>query len=118
MRHQVRKAKLNLNRDRRRLLLNNLATSLILHEKIRTTQAKARALQPVVEKLIHEAKRPNKVIAIRNVNASLQSEVAAKKLLEDLSKKFQNKESGYTRIIKVGFREGDASPMVQIELTM
>jgi large subunit ribosomal protein L17 len=117
MRHQVRKNKLNLPRDQKRLLLKNLATSLILHERIQTTQAKAKVLQPIIEKLIIKAKNPNKVIAIRAANATLQSEIAAKKLVEDLSKKFQKKNSGFTRITKVGFRAGDAAPMVQIELT-
>jgi len=118
MRHQVRKNKLNLPRDQKRLLLNNLATSLILHERIKTTQAKAKVLQPIVEKLIHDAKNPNKVLAIRKVNAQLQSEIAAKKLIDDLSKKFQDKESGYTRITKIGYRAGDAAQMAQIELTL
>ena len=118
MRHKVQKHRLNLPRDQKRLLLKNLATSLILHEKIQTTQARAQALQPMVEKLVREAKNPNKVLAIRNVGASLQSQVAAKKLLENLSKKFQNKQSGFTRITKVGFRSGDAAPLVEIELTV
>lgn len=117
MRHQVRKNKLNLPANRRSILLKNLATSLILHEKIQTTQAKAKVLQPVVERLIRDAKNPNKVAAIRTINTTLQSEVAAKKLLEELIQKFQNKQSGFTRITKIGFRAGDAAQMVQIELT-
>jgi len=118
MRHQVRKSKLNIPKGKRKLLLNNLATSLILHERINTTQAKAKALRPIVEKLIHDAKLPNKVIAIRRVNAKLQSEIASKKLIEDIAKRFQNKESGYTRITKIGYRAGDAASMAQIELTL
>lgn len=104
-------------RGRRNLTMKNLATSLILHEKVKTTHAKAKFLQPLVEKLIHDAKNPNKVLAIRKVNAYVQSEMGSKKLIEELTKRFQNKESGYTRITKLGFRAGDAAPLVQIELT-
>lgn len=116
MRHQVRKNKLNLPRDQRNLLVKNLTTSLILNDKIKTTRAKAKVLQPVVEKLINDAKNPNKVLAIRTANAALQSEVAAKKLLDEIVKKFQDRPSGFTRITKIGHRAGDAAEMVQIEL--
>lgn len=116
MRHGVNKVKLNLGRDRRRLLLRNLATSLLMHEKIQTTQARAKALQPFVEKIIHSAKKENKILAIREVNRHISSELSAKKLVNELSKKYQERPSGYTRITKIGFRAGDAAPLVQIEL--
>lgn len=116
MRHQVKKHRLARPRAQRNLLLRNLATSLILHDKIQTTEARAKALQPLVDKLINSAKKPNKSIAIRSVNAVLQSELSAKKLMDQLTKKFQDKNSGYTRITRIGFRAGDSAPIVQIEL--
>lgn len=103
-------------RSRKKLMLNNMVTSLILNEKLKTTRAKAKVLQPLVEKIINDAKKTNKVTAIRKVNQSLQSDIAAKKLMDELTKKYQDRPSGYTRIVKLGHRAGDAAPMVQIEL--
>lgn len=117
MRHQVQKARLKRARGPRRLLLKNLATSLVLHEKIQTTQAKAKALQPVIDKLIRSCKKGNKTMAIREINKLMQSELASKKVMENLTQRFQNKQGGFTRIINIGFRAGDAAPLVQIELT-
>jgi large subunit ribosomal protein L17 len=116
MRHKVKKAILNKPRDQRRLLLKNLATSLVLQDKIKTTEAKAKALQPYMEKLIVSAKNPNKALAIRDVNTIVQSELGAKKVIEKISKKYEKRQSGFTRITKIGFRAGDAAPLVQIEL--
>ncbi len=117
MRHKVKKPILNKPKGQRKLLLNNLATSLVIHEKIKTTEARAKALKPLMDKLIASAKKPNKVIAIREVNAVLQNELSAKKLIDQVAKKYDNKNSGYTRIIKLGVRAEDAAPLVQIELT-
>lgn len=117
MRHKVKKSILNKPRGQRRLLLKNLATSLILHEKIKTTEAKAKAIRPVVDKLITTAKNKDKVTAIREVNAVLQNELSAKKLIDQVAKKYAKKTSGFTRITKLGTRAGDAAPLVQIELT-
>lgn len=117
MRHNVKKTQLNLPRDQRRILLKNLATSLIIHEKIETTQAKAKALKSFVEKLIVASKGDNKLVAIRRVNAMVDDEKSAKKLIDTLCKRYENKTSGFTRITKLGFRAGDAAPIVSIELT-
>jgi large subunit ribosomal protein L17 len=116
MRHRVKKVILNKPRGQRRLLLKNLATSLVLHEKIKTTEAKAKALQPYFEKLVIAAKKPNRILAIRNVNSILQSELGSKKMVEVISKKYENRQSGFTKITKLGFRSGDTAPLVQIEL--
>ena len=105
-----------MERSRKKLMLNNMVTSLIFNDKIKTTRARAKALQPLVEKIINNAKKPNKVLAIRKVSAELQSEVASKKLMTELVKKYQGRPSGYTRITKLGHRAGDAAPLVQIEL--
>lgn len=117
MRHKINKVKLG-NRDKAqtKLLLGNLATSLILHKKIKTTSAKAKALQPLMEKIINKAKNTDKALAIRDVNKVLQSELSSKKLLEEIAKKYEKKQSGFTRITNIGHRSGDAAPIVQIEL--
>ena len=116
MRHQVKKNRLARPRGQRNLLLSTLATDLILHEKIKTTEAKAKALQPYIDKVMNEAKRPEKALAIRSVNQYLTNELSAKKLIEKIGKKYADKQSGYTRIVRLGFRSGDAAPLVQIEL--
>lgn len=116
MRHKVKKVKLGLPRDQRWLLLGNLATSLILHEKIQTTEAKAKALQPVIDKLIISAKKTNKNIAIREVKQTLQNDLSSRKLINEIIKRYSDKNSGFTRIVRIGFRAGDSAPIVQIEL--
>lgn len=116
MRHNVQKLHLGLPRDQRDLMMGNLATSLVLYEKIKTTKAKAKALQPYMDKLINTAKKADKKIAIRDVNSMLQSNLSAKKLMQEIVKRYADKKSGYTRIVNMGFRSGDAAPVVQIEL--
>lgn len=117
MRHQKRQSKLGGRpRDARRLLLGNLATSIMLHEKIQTTQAKAKAVQPLVDDLINTAKRKEKRLAIRALNSVLHSELASRKVMEELIKRYAERKSGYTRITAIKFRAGDAAPLVQIEL--
>ncbi|MFO0780725.1 MAG: 50S ribosomal protein L17 [Candidatus Gracilibacteria bacterium] len=117
MRHQKRQSKLGGRpRDARRLLLGNLATSIMIHEKIQTTQAKAKAVQPLVDDLINIAKRKEKRLAIRSLNSVLQSELASRKVMEELTKRYAERKSGYTRITPIKFRAGDAAPLVQIEL--
>ena len=116
MRHQVQKHRLSRATGPRKLLVGNLATSLILHGKIKTTKAKAKAIQPVVEKLIITAKTKDKRLAIREVSQVLQNELSSKILFGDLVKKYQNRETGFTKISEIGFRAGDRAPLVQIEL--
>lgn len=116
MRHQVKKHRLARPVGPRKLLIGNLATSLVLHGKIKTTKARAKALQPVMEKLIICAKRKERKDAIRETGRVLQNELSSKILFEELTKKYQNRETGFTRITEIGFRSGDAAPQVQIEL--
>ncbi|MFA5829285.1 MAG: 50S ribosomal protein L17 [Candidatus Gracilibacteria bacterium] len=116
MRHQNSQPKLSRPRDARRLLLGNLATSLITHEKIQTTRAKAKAVQPIVDRLITIAKTKDKMIAIRELNRTLQSELSSKKVMEELTKRYAERPSGFTRITQIKFRPGDAALIVQIEL--
>ncbi len=116
MRHQVKKLQLGLPRDKRMLLMGNLATSLVLHEKIQTTEAKAKALQPIMDKLINAAKEENKRVALRKVQKILQNEMSCRKMMDEIIKRYKEKMSGFTRITRIGFRAGDAAPVVQIEL--
>jgi large subunit ribosomal protein L17 len=116
MRHRIKKLKLHVPGNRQNLLIGNLATSLILHEKIQTTESKAKVLQSVVDKLINKAKGDSKNEAIREISSVLHNDLSSKKTMEELVKRYSDKKSGYTRITHVGFRAGDAAPLVQIEL--
>ena len=116
MRHQVKKHRLSRPKGQRTALIGNLATSLILSGKIQTTKARAKAIQPIIEKLIITAKTKDKTLAIKAVSKILQNELSSKMLFEELVKKYQDRATGFTRISDIGFRAGDAAPFVQIEL--
>lgn len=115
MRHQLKGRKLNRTKSHRKALFANMATSLFQFEKIKTTLPKAKELRVVAEKLITVGKKGS-LHAHRQLIASLKSEDVARKVLNDLSKRYTNRHGGYTRIIKAGFRYGDAAPMAIIEL--
>lgn len=116
MRHQVKKHRLNRAKGPRQLLVGNLATSLVLNGKIKTTKARAKAIQPVMERLIIAAKGTNKRLAIEEVSKVLQNKQSSMILFGELTKKYQDRATGFTRISDIGFRAGDAAPLVQIEL--
>jgi large subunit ribosomal protein L17 len=116
MRHQVKKNRLARPAGPRKLLVGNLITSLILHGKIKTTKARAKAIQPLVDKLIVAAKTKDRKTAIRESQAVLQNELSSKILFEELVKKYQDRQTGFTSIKDIGFRAGDTAPLVQIEL--
>lgn len=114
MRHGISGRKLNRTKGHRRALLANLACSLIEHEQITTTVPKAKELRPYVEKLVTLGKAGT-LHARRQAIAQLQSEEKAKKLFDTLAARFKARNGGYTRIIKAGFRYGDAAPIAIIE---
>lgn len=114
MRHRKKKKILDRKKSARKALLKNLAASLIIHEKIQTTSAKAKTLRPYIEKLITLAKK-NNLTARRQLRKYLFTQEAIKKILEDIANRYQNRKGGYTRIIKIKRRPGDASEIVQIE---
>lgn len=121
MRHKVHKKKFGRQSDHTRAMLKNLTTSLILYEKIKTTRAKAKAVAPRVEKLITLARAVDKGKvsvreAIRRFESELFDENASRKLVEELGKRYAKRESGFTRMIALRNRSGDAAPVVQIEL--
>lgn len=114
MRHRKTTKTLDRKRGPRKALFRSLATNLILYEKIKTTEAKAKAIKPVVEKLITKGKAGN-LHARRELMEVLYVENAVKKVLEDLSPRYKDKKGGYTRIIKMAPRQGDGAQMAQIE---
>lgn len=118
MRHRVKQAsKLGREPDHRRLLLRSLATALITHEKVVTSDAKARALQPMIERIISNTKKKTEAReAIRYLRAILLDEASQKKMLTVIKAKYADRTSGFTRITPLGNQSGDNSPKVQIAL--
>lgn len=115
MRHQKNKVTLDRKTAGRRSLLANLAESLVLYEKIRTTKAKAKALVPVVSRLITKAKAQN-LTARRELMKVLYTDNAIKKLMEVLGPKYKDRAGGYTRIVMLKNRKGDGAEEVIVEL--
>jgi len=97
-------------------MARNLATSIILYEKVKTTQSKAKFIKPVVEKLISKAKGQSVPLATRTLNAYLSDKNATKKLVREILDRYKDRNSGFLRITPLGYRAGDAARMVQIEL--
>ena len=95
-------------------MLANLAKSLITHEQIKTTLPKAKALRPYVEKLITLGKKGD-LHARRQIIAQIGCKDIASKLIDVLAKRYENRNGGYTRVLKAGFRYGDAAPVGVIE---
>jgi large subunit ribosomal protein L17 len=104
-----------------RLMMANLAASLFAAEAITTTEAKAKALRPLAEKLITKAKKaqdegPMRVHRIRQIQGYLGDREMTHKLVNDVAPRYAERNGGYTRILKLGAREGDNAPMARIEL--
>lgn len=116
MRHQKRIRKIGTDKEHRKSLHRNLAMNVIIHEKIKTTHAKAKSVQPFVERLITIGKKENKLHVIRELNKLVNHENCSKKIIEVLADKYKDRNSGYTRITKAGFRAGDNAKMVYLEL--
>lgn len=112
--------KLNRNSSNRKALIRDLATQLIMHEKIETSLVKAKELRRTVEKLITLAKKGDlnsARIAEKTVRElKIDDQYAMQKLFKELGPKYQDREGGYTRIYKIGPRQGDSCPMAIIEL--
>lgn len=114
MRHRVAGRKFGRNTSQRKALFRNLAISLILHERITTTEAKAKSIRPVVEKLVTMA-RDDSQHHRRLIMSRLSDERATAKLFDVIGPRFDGQAGGYTRIYKLGPRRGDAAPMALIE---
>jgi len=115
MRHKVAGWKLGRNTSHRRSLLRNLATSLILEERIETTVPKAKALRPQVEKMITLGKRGD-LSARRQAAAYLMTRDAVDKLFDSIGPRFGDREGGYLRIVRAGWQKGDGAEKAFVEL--
>ena len=116
MRHLKAGRKLNRTSSHRKALFRNLVTSLIEHEQVRTTDAKAKELRRVADRMITLGKRGS-LHARRQALAYIRSRSAVTKLFDEVAVRFKERPGGYTRVIKIGHRHGDAAPMSVIELT-
>ena len=114
MRHKFGYKKLNRTSEHRKALIKNMLNSLVKYEQITTTLPKAKVLKPQADKLITLGKKDN-LQNIRRIISKLQDEGSASKVRKTLSKRYENRKGGYTRIIKAGFRYGDNAPMAVVE---
>ena len=114
MRHARGYRRLNRTHEHRKALFANMAGSLIEHEQIKTTLPKAKELRPIVEKLITLAKRGD-LHARRQASAQLKEERLVARLFEILGPRYKDRQGGYVRVLKAGFRYGDMAPMAIIE---
>lgn len=115
MRHRKAGRKLNRTASHRKAMFMNLAQALLKHEQIVTTLPKAKELRPVVEKLITLGKKgglANRRLAV----ARLQDKDLVGKLFDDLAERYKERQGGYARVLKAGYRHGDNAPMAVIEL--
>ena len=115
MRHSGGYRHLNRTSEHRKAMFANMAGSLIEHEQIRTTLPKAKELRSVVDKLITLGKRGD-LHARRSAAARLKQDRHVEKLFDVLGPRYQDRNGGYTRVLKAGFRYGDSAPMAVIEL--
>jgi large subunit ribosomal protein L17 len=114
MRHQKKTLKLGRTAEHRNALLANQVCSLIQHQRIKTTLAKAKAVRPLAEKMVTLGKR-NSLHARRTALAVLRQKDAVQKLFADIAPRSADRKGGYTRIIKLGQRKSDAAPIAFIE---
>jgi large subunit ribosomal protein L17 len=117
MRHRTAGKKLGRDSSHRRAVLRNLVTSLFRYEEISTTQAKAKALRPIAEKMITLAKRGD-LHARRQALAYLLDKSVAHKLFEQMKNRFSDRQGGYIRILKAGHRVGDNAPLAIVQLLL
>ncbi|OIP81697.1 MAG: 50S ribosomal protein L17 [Parcubacteria group bacterium CG2_30_45_37] len=115
MKHRIKGKKLDRTKAPRESMLKNLAASVIIYEKVKTTEAKAKAVRPLVEKAITLAIKGG-LNARRELIRRLPQPLAIKKAMEVLAGKYQDRRGGYSRIIKLGSRPGDGAKVAQLEL--
>ena len=116
MRHQKSRVKLSRSASHRKALLMNLSRELIDHERIQTTEAKAKAVKPQFERLITLAKRGDQHARRQAMAALGQDKFVVYKLFEEIAPRYAERSGGYTRILKLGPRKSDATEMVYLEL--
>ncbi|MFZ1155731.1 MAG: 50S ribosomal protein L17 [Solirubrobacteraceae bacterium] len=116
MRHQKTRNKLSRDSAHRKSLLMNLTKEVLEHERIKTSEAKAKAVKPEIEKLITLAKRGDLHARRQALAALSQDKFAVYKLFEEVAPRYADRPGGYTRILKLGPRRSDATEMVYLEL--
>ena len=116
MRHQTTRNKLSRDSAHRKSLLMNLTKEVLEHERIKTSEAKAKAVKPEIEKLITLAKRGDLHARRQALSALSQDKFAVYKLFEEVAPRYADRPGGYTRILKLGPRRSDATEMVYLEL--
>jgi len=114
MRHKLGYKKLNRTSEHRKSMIQNMLNSLIKYEQIITTLPKAKVLKPQADKIITLGKK-NNLTNKKILFSKLQDKISARKVYKELSKRYEKRSGGYTRIIKAGFRYGDSSPKAIIE---
>ncbi len=114
MRHRKTGRKLNRTSSHRKAMFANMAASLIQHEQITTTLPKAKDLRPIVEKLVTLAKRRG-LHARRQAISELRDQDMVRKLFDTIGPRYKEREGGYTRVLKAGFRYGDSAPLAVLE---
>lgn len=115
MRHQKQGRRLGMPGDRRRALMRGLMAQLLRYEHIKTTEARAKELRPRIERLVTLGKRGD-LHARRLALSYLPDKLMIEKLFSDVAPRYAERQGGYTRIIKIGRRKGDAAEVVQVEL--
>ena len=115
MRHKVKSTTINRSSAELKALLRNVVSSLILHESIKTTMPKAKLASSRIDRLITRAKLKDKASAIRYVSKYLFTKEVSKKLIEELAQRYQNRDSWFTRIIKLEKRKWDDASLVQLQ---
>ena len=115
MRHKLGYKKLNRTSEHRKALIKNMLNNLIKYEQIITTLPKAKVLKPQADKIITLGKKKN-LQNTRRLVSQLQDKTNANKVIKTLSKRYEKRSGGYTRIVKAGFRYGDNAPLAVIEL--
>jgi len=115
MKHRKSILKLNRTSSHRKAMFRNMVTSLFKHDKIKTTEAKAKGLRKIADKMITLAKRGD-LHARRQALAVIREKDVVHTLFNEVTEKFSSRQGGYTRITKLGPRKGDVAPMAQIEL--
>jgi large subunit ribosomal protein L17 len=115
MRHKIAHRKLNRTASHRKAMFANMAASLITHEQIVTTVPKAKEMKPIMDKLITLAKKGD-LHARRQAISKVRDKDAVRKLFEVMGERYKDRNGGYTRVLKAGYRHGDNAPIAVIEL--
>lgn len=114
MYHKIKGRKLNRTSSHRQAMLANMAVALVTHEQIQTTLPKAKELRPYLEKLVTKAKKSD-LATRRRIISKIKDPIATEKLISVLGERYKNRNGGYLRIIKAGYRHGDMAPIAYIE---